>query len=75
MEISAGMFKAKCLSLMDEVAKTHREIVITKFGRPVAKLVPIEEKKPRSWFGCMQGSLIIKGDIIAPIDEKWSADE
>lgn len=75
MEIAAGEFKAKCLKIMDDIEKTRKEVVITKFGRPVAKLVPVEGKKQKSLFGCMKGSVIIKGDIIAPIDEKWSADE
>lgn len=63
--MSAADFKAKCLSLMDEVAAQRREIVITKRGKPVAKLVPVETK-PRSIFGCMAGTAQILGDIIEP---------
>ena len=48
--IKASEFKAKCLQLMDEVAETGDEIVITKNGRPVSRLVPYREK-PKSWFG------------------------
>lgn len=44
-EIAAGEFKAKCLALLDDVAELGREIVITKRGKPVAKLVPIEPPK------------------------------
>lgn len=72
--IAAGEFKAKCLQLMDQVNETHVPIVITKHGVPVAKLVPIEEE-PRRLFGLQQGSVVIKGDIISPIDEDWDANK
>ena len=73
MNMPAGVFKAKCLHLMDEVQKYHTEIVITKFGKPVAKLVPVEETKPKSVFGCMKGTLKIHGDIMST-GEEWFAD-
>ena len=73
-EIAAGEFKAKCLQLMDQVQKTKKPIVITKHGKPVARLVPIESG-PESFFGCMKGSIRIVGDIVAPIDVKWEANE
>jgi len=72
--IAAGEFKAKCLHLLDEVQQSRKEVVITKRGRPVARLVPVEEKVP-SVFSRMKGSIEILGDIIAPIDEVWEADE
>lgn len=68
-EIAAGEFKARCLQLMEEVNETGIEIVITKRGRPVAKLVPVEEKK-LSPFGWMKGTVKIHGDIVSP-DEDW----
>lgn len=71
MEIAAGKFKAQCLQLMDQVKQTHEEIVITKHGRPVAKLVPVEEQPSSSFVGYMKGSVVISGDIIAPVDEDW----
>jgi len=74
MNIPAGEFKAKCLKLMDEVEKTHREIVITKFGKPVAKLVPVDNKK-KSPFGFLKNSVQIKGDIVGPTGEKWNAND
>jgi prevent-host-death family protein len=63
--ISAAQFKAQCLSLMDQVEAQRGEIVITKRGKPVAKLVPIEQA-PRSIFGCMAGTVEILGDLIEP---------
>lgn len=72
MNISAAAFKAECLKLMDEVAKTGQPIVITKHGRPVAQLTPMPPET-RSLFGYMKDTVKIKGDIVAPIEEKWSA--
>jgi prevent-host-death family protein len=71
MEIAAGQFKAQCLQLMDQVQQTHEEIVITKHGRPVAKLVPIDEPHSSSFIGYMKGSVVVSGDIIAPVEEDW----
>lgn len=68
--IGAGEFKARCLQLMDDVAERHTEIVITKYGKPVAKLVPVEEEVPDS-FGAMAGTVEYRGDIVAPDHESW----
>jgi prevent-host-death family protein len=73
-EIAAGEFKAKCLHLLDEVQQTRREIVITKRGRPVARLVPIEEAAP-SIIGRMRGTGKIIGDIVSPTGDPWDADQ
>jgi prevent-host-death family protein len=69
-EMPAGEFKAKCLKLMDQVKQDRREIVITKHGKPIVKLVPYEDEIP-SLYGCMKGRAKILGDIISPIDVKW----
>ncbi len=71
--MKASEFKAKCLKLMDEVAEIGQEIVITKNGRPVSRLVPHIER-PKSLFGIDKGELNIIGDIIEPIDVEWHAD-
>lgn len=70
--IKASEFKAKCLKLMDEIAADGGEIVITKHGRPVSRLVPYR-KKPESLFGIDKGRLEILDDIISPIDVRWEA--
>jgi len=75
MNMPAGVFKAKCLHLMDEVKKYHKEIIITKFGHPVAKLVPIEEIKKDTPFGFLKNSVSIIGDIVSSTGEEWAADE
>ena len=73
-EIPAGVFKAKCLKLMDEVAVTGEELVITKRGKPVARLVPATEERP-SLFGSMKGTVNILGDIFEPIwERRWEED-
>lgn len=72
MTIKASEFKAKCLKLMDEVAETGREIVITKNGRPVSRLAPYLER-PETLFGIDEGVLEIVGDIVEPIDVEWDA--
>lgn len=74
MEIKAAEFKAKCLELMDRVAEGHEEIVITKRGKPIAKLVPVEAKPWALLFGRGAGTCEILGDIVAPLDVKWEAD-
>ncbi len=68
--LQAGKFKTQCLQLMDEVKQKHISITITKHGKPVAKLVPIEESE-EDFFGCLKGTVTIQGDIVAPIDVEW----
>ncbi len=72
-EIPAGEFKAKCLQLLDEVNQQRFQIVITKRGKPVARLVPVTEEAP-DIFGRMKGSIEILGDIVGPTGEVWNAD-
>jgi prevent-host-death family protein len=72
--IAAGEFKAKCLALLDEVAEHRLELVITKRGKPVAKLVPVVSEKPRL-LGRMAGTIQITGDIVSPTGEIWDAEQ
>lgn len=72
--VSAAEFKTHCLQLMDQVRQERSEVIVTKYGRPVAKLVPYEEE-PVSPFGWLQGTVTIHGDIIGPTGEVWEADE
>ena len=60
---------------MDDVQVYKNEVTITKHGKPVAKLVPVKEKKRDPIFGCMKGRGIIMGDIISPIDVEWNAEK
>ncbi len=75
MVIPAGKFKATCLQLMDRVKRTGEEIVITKRGQPVARLVPVDATTPHSTFGLLSDQTAIYGDIIASTGKRWDADE
>jgi prevent-host-death family protein len=72
--IPAGQFKARCLRIMDEVRATREPVLITKKGRPVAKLVPADNQ-PDDIFGCLKDKIKIVGDIESPITplEDWDA--
>jgi prevent-host-death family protein len=74
MIIAAGQFKAECLKLMDRVNENHEEIIISKRGKPVAKLVPIENEPVRSIFGFTRNSVKNEKDIVEPTGEKWNAE-
>jgi prevent-host-death family protein len=65
-KIAAGKFKATCLRLMDEVQSTREPVIITKNGRPVAKLVPADGM-PEDVFGCLRDQVEIVGDILSPV--------
>jgi prevent-host-death family protein len=68
--IPAGEFKARCLALLDEVHDSGQELVVTKRGRPVARVVPVVESMPRP----LAGSIVREGDLVSPIDEVWDAE-
>ncbi|MBO0753723.1 MAG: type II toxin-antitoxin system Phd/YefM family antitoxin [Bradyrhizobiaceae bacterium] len=70
--VKASEFKAKCLALMDEVARTGTPLTITKNGKPVADLVPHRSRARNPW-GILKDELFITGDIIGPIDADWDA--
>ena len=69
----ASEFKAKCLKLMDEVAGSGEQIVITKNGTPLCRLVPYR-KAPKAPFGRDREIIRILGDISEPIDVEWEAE-
>ena len=72
--IQASEFKAKCLKIMDDVAKTGEEVIITKNGKAISKLVPYREPK-QSLFGIHAGKLTVYDDILVPVGEEWDADD
>jgi prevent-host-death family protein len=72
VSIPAAIFKAECLKLMDEVARTGKPVVITKHGKPVAQLVPVSPPA-ESLFGYMKNTVVIKGNIVSSTGESWSA--
>jgi prevent-host-death family protein len=70
----AGEFKARCLRVMEDVKKYRMSVVITKKGRPVAKLVPPDEPR-KEILGCMAGTATIIGDVESSVfpPESWDA--
>jgi prevent-host-death family protein len=64
--IAAGKFKANCLAIMDEVQKKRQPVLITKRGKPVAKLVPATSEAKDDFFDSWKDKLKITGDIISP---------
>jgi prevent-host-death family protein len=69
--IPAGRFKAQCLALIEDVAATGETIVVTKRGKPMAQLVPLEP--PASLEGSVT-YLVSDEELIAPIDVVWNAE-
>ena len=72
--MAAGEFKAKCLAVMDEVQAKREAVTITKRGKPVARLVPVEEEEKDRIFGFMKGKIKINGEIDVPLipEEDWT---
>jgi prevent-host-death family protein len=68
--IAAGAFKARCLALLDQVAETGEPLVVTKRGRPVARLVPARAPNAPS----LRGSVTVRGDLVAPVLGEWDID-
>ncbi|MFN0159662.1 MAG: type II toxin-antitoxin system Phd/YefM family antitoxin [Burkholderiales bacterium] len=64
--IQASEFKAKCLALMDQVARTGETIIVTKNGKPVAQLGPLKQPRAKTLYGINKGKIKILGDIIKP---------
>lgn len=71
--VKASEFKAKCLRLMDEVAASGEEIIITKRGRPVSRLAPYREKSKLE-FGRNRDNIETRGDVVAPMPADWFED-
>ena len=67
-EVAISEFKAKCLALLERVRQTKKPLRITRFGKPVAEVVPPSPHGGRSeWIGSMKNSMQILGDIVAPV--------
>ena len=72
--MAAGRFKAQCLAIMDQVLETGEPVLITKHGKPVAKLVPAQNNADNI-FGYMAGRVKVVGDIVGPVTplEDWES--
>ncbi len=66
-EIAISKFKATCLAVLERVRKTGKPVLVTRFGAPVAEIVPPPmPEKPKGWLGAMKGTARIVGDIVSP---------
>jgi len=69
--VAISEFKAKCLSLLDQVQKTKKPILVTRFGKPIAEVIPASPKAVAGdWIGSMKGTFEILGDIVSPADDE-----
>lgn len=71
--VGAGEFKIHCLRLIDRVAEDGAEFVVTRYGRPVARLVPYDLVPP-TVIGHVAGSVLRYGDLISPVGDAWDVD-
>lgn len=74
-EIAISEFKAKCLALLDQVQKSKQPILITRFGKPVAEVIPPSPPPQTAWIGSMKDTIEIVGDIVSPANDEndWEA--
>ena len=68
-EIAISEFKAKCLALLEQVQKTKTPLLITRFGKPVAEVIPPSPKPATNWIGSMRDKIEILGDIVSPAND------
>jgi prevent-host-death family protein len=66
-EIAVSKFKATCLAVLERVRKTHMPVRVTRFGKPLAEIVPPgAPPRPAHWLGSMAGTGRIVGDVVSP---------
>jgi prevent-host-death family protein len=76
--MSISKFKATCLAVLEKVRRTGRPVRITKFGKPIAEVVPpARSKRPQNWIGALKNTGKIKGNIVNSVIKKedWEAFE
>jgi antitoxin (DNA-binding transcriptional repressor) of toxin-antitoxin stability system len=75
-EVAASDMKNGWYDYLEMVSRNREEIVLTRYGKPIAMLVPYtEECQPHSLYGSMKGSMTIHGDIVSPLELDWEADD
>jgi prevent-host-death family protein len=74
-EIAISEFKAKCLALLNQVQKSKQPIRVTRFGKPIAEVVPPSPSPATGWIGSMKNTIEIVGDVVSPANEEndWEA--
>jgi prevent-host-death family protein len=73
--ISISGFKARCLRLLDELDAGGEPIVVTKRGRPIARVLPFRDTPAGSWLGTLRGTAAIRDDLVEPVvgPDEWEA--
>lgn len=75
MEISAASFRSNCFKILDEVDKKHKEVIITKRGKPIAKLVRYQtDNTSDPLLGSLLDAGSTVGDLTEPFEDKWELD-
>lgn len=74
-EIQISKFKATCLAVLDRVGRTRQPVLVTRFGKPVAQVVPPPPDRGANWLGAMKDQGEIHGDLVAPVSDvsDWEA--
>ncbi len=74
-QISVSQFKAKCLAVLTQVSKTGAPVLVTRYGKPVARVVPPPKPAGADWIGSMKGTGRIPGDIVGSVGDldDWEA--
>ena len=73
-EIAISKFKATCLAVLEQVRRTRKPVLVTRFGEPVAEVVPPSgPPRPKDWLGVMASTGEIRGDIVSPAasEQDW----
>jgi prevent-host-death family protein len=75
VEVSASDLKNAWHEFLDRVSRGRQEVVVTRYGKPIARLIPYQAPDEGGGiFGCLAGSVTVHGDIIVPVAETWEAD-
>jgi len=75
-EIAISKFKATCLAVLESVRKTGKTVLVTRFGEPMAEVVPPHKsRRAKHWVGSLAETGQINGDIVSPASEEddWEA--
>lgn len=73
-EVAASEVKQSWHEYVERVSRGRQEVVVTRYGKPVMKLSPVEEASGPRFFGYLSRTVTVKGDIVGPTGERWEAD-
>ena len=72
--LAVSQFKAHALKILSELEKTKEELIITKRGKPIAKVIPFDSVETMNQPGTLSNMLVFEKDIVTPLDEvTWEA--